>query len=62
MDYIYSEAYRRNSIPVKFQRSISKIRLSLHHLAIETDRYSKVCVNTIEDEYHFIQVRPLFAE
>ena len=71
IDGLYLQCYLRKSIPVKFQRCISKIRLSSHQLAIEAGRYSntirrdrccRLCVNSIEDEYHFILVCPLFTE
>jgi hypothetical protein len=71
IDGLYLKCYLRKLIPVRFQKCISRIRLSSHQLAIETGRYTntirknrccRVCVNTIEDEYHFILVCPLFAE
>jgi hypothetical protein len=71
IDGLNLQCYLRKSIPVKFQRCVSKIRLSSHQLAIENSRFSntirtnkccRVCVNTIEDEYHFVLVCPLFAE
>ena len=40
IDGLYIQCYLRKSIPVKFQKCISRIRLCSHQLAIETGRYS----------------------
>ena len=55
---------------MKYKNTIAKIRLSSHHLSIETGRYSNTskasrccfsCADCVEDEYHFILVCPVYA-
>ena len=68
LDGFYLQYYLKKSIPAKFQKCISKLRLSSHLLAIETGRYNKTnkthrkcfsCHNCVEDEYHFLLVCPV---
>ena len=59
-------------LPAKSRRSLTKLRISNHNLAIETGRYTKpkttpderkcpFCyMNFIEDEYHFLLVCPFY--
>ena len=54
----------------KFKSAFSKLRLSSHQLAIETDRHTGIerqnrkctlCIkNDIEDEFHFVLICPLY--
>ena len=53
--------YLRKSIPIKYQRSIAKIRLSSNNLSIETGRCCFSCADCVKDEYHFILVCPVYA-
>ena len=67
---VYSlQYYLYKFIPVTLRKCITKFRLSSHNLATETGRYNTtdrskrtcfVCVDEIEDEYHFIMACPLF--
>lgn len=64
------QCYLTKPIPAKFQKCISKIRLSSHILAIETGRFNRTTrnqrkciycnINCVEDEFHFLLVCPLY--
>ena len=55
------------------RKALTRLRISAHHLAIETGRYThpkipvenRICPlcpgNNIEDEYHFLLVCPCYA-
>ena len=69
---LWLQYYLSKFIPVHFRKSINKIRLSFHNLAIESGRYHNIdrsnertcisCVNEIECEIHFIMVCPLYSK
>ena len=63
------QPYLCKPIPDLYKKSIVKLRLSSHNLAIEegryahierTSRYCKICFEEMEDEMHFILVCPLY--
>lgn len=61
--------YLRKPIPNKYQKCISRFRLSSHQLSIETGRFYNIerhnrkcflCSNSIEDEFQFILICPIY--
>ena len=71
IDGFHIQYYLKKAIPSKYQKNISKLRLSSHTLAIETVRYNKTnrndikCFNSsdyVEDEFHFILVCPKYND
>ena len=66
------EPYLNNITNRKFKIALSKFRLSSHRLEIErgryrnipkTDRLCQFCsMNTIENEYHFLLICPLYTD
>ena len=71
IDGFHIQHYLRKAIPSKYQKIISKLRLSSHTLAIETGRYNKTnrndrkcfnCSDYVEDEFHFILVCPKYND
>ena len=63
------QPYLCKPIPDLYKKSIVKLRLSSHNLAIEEGRYAnierisrycKICFEEMEDEMHFILVCPLY--
>ena len=66
-DYLHQVTNTRHRI------ALTKLRLSNHKLAIETGRYSRpfkkpaertcpICKIEMEDEYHFLNIRPAYQE
>ena len=61
-------------LPKKFRIVLSQLRLSAHHLRIETGRYAhnrvdralRLCTlcdrSDIEDEYHFVLICPVYSQ
>ena len=68
IDRFTLQFYLTTDLPTKFISIISKFRLSAHILNIEVGRYSNIprqnrlcpVCNSVEDEYHFILVCPLY--
>jgi hypothetical protein len=65
------QLYLTKSIPSSYVQNISKYRLSSHRLEIEQGRFNniprnerkcKLCLECIEDEYHFILVCPFYND
>ena len=66
------ESYLNKITLNKYKFALSRFRLSIHNLALETGRYynipkeNRLCsfcnMNKIESEYHFLLVCPLYAE
>ena len=68
------EPYLNNITNRKFKIALSKFRLSSHRLEIERGRYRNTCIpktdrlcrfcsmNTIENEYHFLLICPLYTD
>ena len=71
VDNFCLQFYLEKSIPKLYKKCITKIRVSSHNLCIESgrhkniprdNRFCKTCTSTIEDEYHFILVCPVYKE
>ena len=71
VDNFCLQFYLEKSIPKLYKKCIIEIRVSSHNLCIELDRHKKIsrdkkfcmtCISTIEDEYHFILVCPVYNE
>ncbi|XP_078312623.1 uncharacterized protein LOC144619140 [Crassostrea virginica] len=71
VDNFCLQFYLEKSIPKLYKKCITKIRVSSHNLCIESGRHKniprdkrfcKTCTSTIEDEYHFILVCPVYKE
>ena len=73
IDNYKCEDYLHQVTNTQHRIALTKLRLSNHKLAIETRRYSRpfkkpaericpICKIEMEDEYHFLNIRPAYQE